>query len=63
VERPSRSRVEYTVKLKTQFKERSSATGVEIKLPVPADATTPEVKAAVGTAGQADIARTVIDTH
>ena len=49
VERPSRSRVEYTVKLKTQFKERSSATGVEIKLPVPADATTPEVKAGMGT--------------
>jgi hypothetical protein len=25
-----------TVKIKTQFKERSAATGVEIKLPVPA---------------------------
>jgi len=49
VERPSRSRVEYTIKLKTQFKERSNATGVEIKLPVPCDATTPEVKAGIGT--------------
>lgn len=48
VERPSRSRVEYTVKVKTQFKERSQATGVEIKLPVPSDATSPEVKAVMG---------------
>ena len=48
MERPSRSRVEYTVKVKTQFKERSAATGVEIKLPVHPDATTPEVKAAIG---------------
>ena len=48
VSRPSRSRVEYTVKLKTQFKARLNATGVEIKLPVPGDATAPEVKAALG---------------
>jgi len=48
VERPSRSRVEYTVKLKTQFKQRLNATGVEIKLPVPPDAVSPEVKAALG---------------
>ena len=48
VERPSRSRVEYHVRLKTQFKARLNATGVEIKLPVPADAVSPEVKAALG---------------
>ena len=48
VTRPSRSRVEYSVKLRTQFKSRLNATGVEVKLPVPGDATTPEVKAALG---------------
>ena len=48
VERPSRSRVEYTVKLKTQFKARLNATGVEITLPVPSDCVSPEVKAALG---------------
>ncbi len=45
---PSRSRVEYTVTLKTQFKPRLNATQVEIKLPVPPDAVAPEVKAAIG---------------
>ena len=48
VTRPSRSRVEYSVKLRTQFKSRLNATGIEVTLPVPGDATTPEVKAALG---------------
>ena len=43
VERHSKTRVEYLVKARSQFKERSNAVGVEIKLPLPADATTPQV--------------------
>lgn len=45
-----RSRVEYMVKIKGQFKERSTATGVEVKIPVSADATNPVVRCAVGAA-------------
>jgi AP-1 complex subunit mu len=41
VERPSRSRTDYVVKARSQFKERSVATNVEIILPLPSDATTP----------------------
>ncbi|GAQ82897.1 adaptor complexes medium subunit family domain containing protein [Klebsormidium nitens] len=50
VERHSRSRVEFMVKAKSQFKERSTATNVEIELPVPMDATTPAVRCTMGTA-------------
>ncbi|GBG85633.1 hypothetical protein CBR_g40361 [Chara braunii] len=50
VERHSRSRVEYMVKARSQFKERSTATSVEIELPVPADATCPGVRTSMGTA-------------
>lgn len=50
VERHSRSRVEYMVKAKSQFKERSTATNVEIELPVPPDAITPGVRTSMGTA-------------
>eukprot|EP00898_Chlorokybus_atmophyticus_P003282 jgi/Chlat1/3955/Chrsp26S08868 len=50
VERHSRSRVEYLVKARSQFKERSTAQSVEIVLPVPADATTPAVRASMGSA-------------
>ncbi|XP_024529599.1 AP-1 complex subunit mu-2 [Selaginella moellendorffii] len=48
VERHSRSRVEYAVKARSQFKERSTATNVEIELPLPADATTPNVRTSMG---------------
>ena len=50
VEKPSRSRTEYLVKARSQFKERSSANNVEIMLPLPADATTPAVKTSQGSA-------------
>lgn len=50
VERPSRSRTEYLVKARSQFKERSAATNVEIILPLPADATHPVTKTSQGTA-------------
>ena len=45
VEKHSRSRTEYLVKARSQFKERSSASNVEIFLPLPPDAITPTVRA------------------
>lgn len=50
VERHSRSRVEMTVKARSQFKERSTATSVTIELPVPPDATSPSIRTSVGSA-------------
>ncbi|CAK0787979.1 AP-1 complex subunit mu-2 [Coccomyxa viridis] len=50
VEKHSRSRTEYLVKARSQFKERSSASNVEIFLPLPQDAITPTVRASQGTA-------------
>jgi hypothetical protein len=44
VEKHSRSRTEYLVKARSQFKERSAATSVEIMLPLPPDAITPVVR-------------------
>ncbi len=45
VEKHSRSRTEYLVKARSQFKERSSANNVEILLPLPPDAIAPTVRA------------------
>lgn len=50
VERHSRSRVDYTIKARSQFKERSTANNVEIIIPVPSDATLPQITATQGTA-------------
>ncbi|KAF6250703.1 Mu1-adaptin [Scenedesmus sp. NREL 46B-D3] len=50
VERPSRSRTDYVVKARSQFKERSVATNVEIILPLPSDATTPVTRCSQGSA-------------
>ncbi|XP_011624524.1 AP-1 complex subunit mu-2 isoform X2 [Amborella trichopoda] len=50
VERHSRSRIEIMVKARSQFKERSTATNVEIELPVPSDATNPNVRTSMGSA-------------
>ena len=50
VSQPSRSRVEYLVKARSQFKERSAATNVEIAVPVNPDATSPAVRASQGSA-------------
>lgn len=44
VDKHSRSRTEYLVKARSQFKERSSATNVEISLPLPPDAIAPTVR-------------------
>jgi len=48
VESHSHSRVEYMVKAKAQFKQRSSANNVEIIVPVPPDADTPQFKTNIG---------------
>jgi len=53
VERHSATRVEYIVKARSQFKERSNATGVQITLPVPADAIAPQVRCSTGSANYA----------
>lgn len=50
VEKHSRSRIEYLVKAKSQYKERSTASHVEILLPLPPDAITPAVRASQGSA-------------
>ncbi|KAK3223442.1 hypothetical protein Dsin_010467 [Dipteronia sinensis] len=53
IERHSRSRVEIMVKARSQFKERSTATNVEIELPVSADASNPNVRTSMGSASYA----------
>ncbi len=45
MEKHSRSRTDYLVKARSQFKERSSGSNVEIFLPLPPDAITPTVRA------------------
>ena len=42
------SRIEYVVKVKAQFKRRSTANAVEIYVPVPDDASNPRFRAGVG---------------
>uniref|UniRef100_A0A1I7Z9K1 MHD domain-containing protein n=1 Tax=Steinernema glaseri TaxID=37863 RepID=A0A1I7Z9K1_9BILA len=48
VERYSRSRVEYMVKAKSQFKRQSIANHVEVMIPVPSDVMSPKFKTSVG---------------
>jgi len=48
VKRHQRSRVEYTLKARSQFKERSTANNVVITIPVPNDVDTPRFKASMG---------------
>lgn len=50
VEPYSHSRIEYLIKAKSQFKLRSTANNVEIRIPVPSDADTPKFKANLGSA-------------
>jgi len=49
VEPHSHSRIEYMIKAKSQFKQRSTANNVEIVIPVPPDADTPSFKTSIGT--------------
>jgi hypothetical protein len=48
IEMRGRSRVEYSVKARSQFKPRSSANNVEILIPVPPDVDSPAFKASAG---------------
>eukprot|EP01006_Ploeotia_vitrea_P028151 TRINITY_DN60880_c0_g1_i1.p1 TRINITY_DN60880_c0_g1~~TRINITY_DN60880_c0_g1_i1.p1 ORF type:complete len:433 (+),score=208.96 TRINITY_DN60880_c0_g1_i1:35-1300(+) len=48
VEPHSHSRIEYMVKVKSNFKRRSTANNVEIIIPVPADADSPSFKTSIG---------------
>eukprot|EP00300_Choanocystis_sp_HF-7_P001923 c11524_g1_i2.p1 GENE.c11524_g1_i2~~c11524_g1_i2.p1 ORF type:complete len:471 (-),score=132.37 c11524_g1_i2:185-1537(-) len=48
VEPHSHSRIEYMIKAKAQFKQRSSANNVEIAIPVPSDADSPSFKTNIG---------------
>jgi len=49
VESYKNSRVEYLIKARSQFKQRSTANNVQIVIPVPPDADTPKFKASIGT--------------
>lgn len=49
VESHSRSRIEYMIKAKSQFKSRSIANNVEIIIPVPPDVDSPSFKCSIGT--------------
>jgi AP-1 complex subunit mu len=49
VEPHSHSRIEYMIKAKSQFKQRSTANNVEILIPVPSDADSPSFKTSIGT--------------
>jgi len=42
------SRIEYTIKAKANYKKRSTANNVEIIIPVPADADSPDFKTGIG---------------
>ena len=48
VEPHKQSRIEYMVKTKSQFKNRSIANNVEIIIPVPSDVDSPSFKASIG---------------
>ena len=48
VEPHSHSRIEYMIKAKSQFKQRSTANNVEIVVPVPPDAASPSFKTSIG---------------
>ena len=48
VEPHSHSRIEYMIKAKSQFKQRSTANNVEIVVPVPPDADSPSFKTSIG---------------
>jgi AP-1 complex subunit mu len=50
IENYSGTRMEYTIKAKSQFKRRSTANNVEISIPVPEDADSPKFKTTIGTA-------------
>lgn len=46
--KPNSNKIEFNIKVKSNFKQKSSANKVEIYVPVPDDAETPSFKAAYG---------------
>jgi len=48
VESDSHSRIDYMIKARSQFKQKSTANNVEIIVPVPPDAASPKFKAGIG---------------
>jgi AP-1 complex subunit mu len=48
VDRHQHSRVEYLVKARSHFKEKSTANNVQILIPVPPDVDSPKFKATIG---------------
>jgi AP-1 complex subunit mu len=48
VDQHAHSRVDFTIKARSQFKQRSTANNVAITIPVPADASAPKFKAGIG---------------
>lgn len=47
--RPNSNKIEFTVKVKSNFKSKSTANNVEVFIPVPDDSETPVFKATYGT--------------
>ena len=60
IENYSGTRMEYTIKAKSQFKRRSTANNVEISIPVPEDADSPKFKTTIGTAVYAPESNTLV---
>jgi AP-1 complex subunit mu len=48
LERHGKSRIEYVVKCKSNYKRKSTANNVEIVMPVPADVDSPDFKTSIG---------------
>jgi len=48
IDRHQHSRIEFMVKARSQFKQRSTANNVTISIPVPADVDSPKFKASIG---------------
>jgi len=53
VESHAHSRIEYLIKIRSQYKVRSVANDVVIKIPVPANADSPKFRQSIGTVGYA----------
>lgn len=50
IERPSKTKIEFMIKAKSNFKQKSTANNVSIYIPVPDDAERPEFKCTFGSA-------------
>jgi AP-1 complex subunit mu len=48
IENQTKSKIEYLIKAKAQFKSKSTANNVEILIPVPSDVDSPSFKTNIG---------------